>query len=164
LDLSQIEPIFRQDEAVQAALLDLNNANARETSLLTSLSWHSLIREAFSATCVPGPGALLLAFDQDADYHSPNFKWFHGRFSRFVYVDRIIVAQTHRGQGLAGDLYWDLFERARAADHDRIVCEVNLVPPNPGSDAFHARMGFTEVGRATLDNAGKTVRYLEKHL
>ncbi len=164
MDLSQIGPISRQDDAVQAALLDLNNAHARETSLLTSQDWHDLIREAFSATCVRGPGALLIAFDQDADYHSPNFTWFRGRRSRFVYVDRIIVSRTHRGQGLAGDLYRDLFERARAADHDWIVCEVNLVPPNPGSDAFHARMGFTEVGRATLDRAGKTVRYLEKHL
>ena len=57
-----------------------------------------------------------------------------------------------------------VFERARAARHDRVVCEVNLVPPNPGSDAFHDRMGFAEVGRATLGGAGKTVRYLEKLL
>ncbi len=162
--MSQIEPISRQDKVVQADLLDLNNAHARETSLLTPAEWDSLVREAFSATCVAGPAALLIAFDQDADYHSPNFKWFQGRRPRFVYVDRIIVAGTHRGKGLAGDLYRDLFERAHVAGHDRVVCEVNLVPPNPGSDAFHDRMGFAEVGRATLGDAGKTVRYLEKLL
>ena len=97
------------------ALLDLNNAHARETSLLTPAEWHNLVREAFSATCVGGPAALLIAFDQDADYHSPNFKWFQDRRPRFVYIDRIIVAGTLRGKGLAGDLYRDLFERARAA-------------------------------------------------
>ena len=162
--MSQIDPIFPQDEATHDALLDLNNAHARETSLLTPAEWHNLVREAFSATCVGGPAALLIAFDQDADYHSPNFKWFQDRRPRFVYIDRIIVAGTHRGKGLAGDLYRDLFERARAVRHDRVVCEVNLVPPNRGSDAFHDRMGFAEVGRATLGGAGKTVRYLEKLL
>ena len=160
----QIEPISEQSDTMQSALLDLNNANALETSLLTSATWPNLIREAFSATCLPGPSALLIAFDQDADYHSPNFKWFQGQRPRFVYVDRIIVAGTHRGKGLAGDLYRDLFERAHVAGHDRVVCEVNLVPPNPGSDAFHDRMGFVEVGRATLGDAGKMVRYLEKLL
>ena len=31
------------------------------------------------------------------------------------------------------------------AGHDRVVCEVNLDPPNPGSDAFHERLGFRVV-------------------
>ena len=61
-------------------------------------------------------------------------------------------------------LYRELFDRARAAGHDRIVCEVNLDPPNPGSDAFHAKMGFAEVGRAELEPGGKLVRYYEKLL
>jgi uncharacterized protein len=44
-----------------------------------------------------------------------------------------------------------------------VGCEINLLPPNPASDAFHARMGFVEVGAAQLAN-GKTVRYLERAL
>ncbi len=43
--------------------------------------------------------ALLLAFDQAADYDSPNFLWFRERFPRFVYVDRIVVAGEARGRG-----------------------------------------------------------------
>ncbi len=44
-----------------------------------------------------------------------------------------------------------------------MLCEVNHAPPNPGSDAFHARMGFGEIGRAVL-SGGKTVRYLRRPL
>ena len=67
-------------------------------------------------------------------------------------------------RGLATCLYRDLFEHAREAGHDRIVCEVNLDPPNPGSDVFHARMGFVEVGRTDLQPSGRTVGYWEKLL
>jgi hypothetical protein len=159
-----IEPIGVQDAAARAALLDLNNDHAAETSPLTAEGWCAMVAAAFSATCVDPPAALLIAFDQDADYDSPNFLWFRERYARFVYVDRIVVASAHRGNGLARRLYGDLFERARAAGHTRIVCEVNAVPPNPGSDAFHARMGFVTVGRADLAGRDKTVRYLAKDL
>jgi len=83
---------------------------------------------------------------------------------RIPHGARIVVADAHRGGGLARLFYEDLFRRARDAGQDRVVCEVNLDPPNPASDAFHAKMGFTEIGRATLARNGKTVRYLAKHL
>jgi uncharacterized protein len=58
----------------------------------------------------------------------------------------------------------DLFRRAEALGHRRITCEVNLRPPNPVSDAFHARLGFTEVGRAMFGNGAKAVRYLMRNV
>ena len=164
MDNPAIELISVQGDAGQATLLDLNNANARQTSALTAAEWTRFIRHAFSATCIPEAAALLIAFDQDADYHGPNFTWFRNRLARFVYIDRIIVSRADRGKGIASRMYGDLFRRAQAADHDRIVCEVNLSPPNPVSDAFHARMGFTEVGRATLSPNAKQVRYFEKRI
>ena len=53
--------------------------------------------EAFLARRIGHADALLLAFDQDADYDSPNFLWFRSRYSRFVYVDRIVVAPAAGG-------------------------------------------------------------------
>jgi predicted GNAT superfamily acetyltransferase len=99
--------------------------------------------------------------DQDASYGSPNFQWFRKRYSRFVYIDRVIVGTAFRRQGLAQALYAHLFETARAAGQTRVVCEVNAEPANPVSDAFHAALGFQPVGLAALPN-GKTVRYLER--
>ena len=148
----------------QAVLLELNNAHARETSFLTPQKWQAMIANAFAADCVGGTASLLIAFDQDADYYSANFIWFRNRFDKFVYVDRIVVGSEHRGAGLARKLYENLFRRATDSSHDVVVCEVNRVPPNPGSDAFHASMDFIEIGQAVLADGEKTVRYLRKSL
>ena len=53
-----------------------------------------------------------------------------------------IVAKDARGQGFARLMYEDLFADAKAAGHVRVVCEVNIKPPNEGSLAFHRSIGF----------------------
>jgi predicted GNAT superfamily acetyltransferase len=150
--------------ALRAALVDLNNAHAVELSWLEPDGLGRLVAEAFAAMRIGDGEALLLAFDQDADYDSPNFLWFRSRFERFVYVDRIVVAARARGRGHARRLYRHLFDRAARAGHDRIVCEVNSDPPNPESDAFHAALGFVVVGTAAIHGGAKTVRYLARDL
>jgi predicted GNAT superfamily acetyltransferase len=153
-----------RDEALGKALLALNNAHARELSWLEAERLEYLISEAFLARRIGRLDAFLLAFDQDARYDSPNFIWFRARYPRFVYVDRIVVAPSARGRGCARRLYDDLFEHAIRAGHDRIVCEVNKTPPNPASDAFHAALGFVEVGTASVHGGSRTVRYLSQTL
>ncbi|HEY2874941.1 MAG TPA: GNAT family N-acetyltransferase [Reyranella sp.] len=155
-----IEPLDADD----AAALALNNAHATELSFLEPPRFARLVRGAFLARRIGTIDALLIAFDQDADYDSPNFLWFRERHPRFVYVDRIVVAPAQRGRSLARRLYDDLFEQARQRGHDQVVCEVNTEPPNPASDAFHARLGFVEVGRAMLPGGAKAVRYLRRAL
>jgi uncharacterized protein len=141
-------------------LLALNNAHAQELSWLEPERLRHLVAEAFYARRIGNLDAFLLAFDQDARYDSPNFLWFRDRYQRFVYVDRIVVASSARGLGCARRLYHGLFEQAVRAGHERVVCEVNSNPPNTGSDAFHAALGFAEVGSAAIHNGAKTVRYL----
>ena len=158
-----VEAIAGQSAATRAGLLALNNDHAQELSLLDAARWEVLVTRAFCATCVGGD-ALLIAFDQDADYDSKHFHWLKARRERFVYVDRVCVAAAVRGGGVARRLYEDLFAKAVAAGHDRVLCEVNAVPPNPGSDAFHARMGFAAFDRKAWSETGRTVRYMEKLL
>jgi predicted GNAT superfamily acetyltransferase len=143
-------------------LLTLNNDHSVELSRLELNRMVDLIAGAFVALSIENGGALLISFDQDAGYDNPNFKWFHGRFERFVYVDRIVVSRLARGRGYARMLYETLFLRAQAAGHDRIVCEINTDPPNPGSDAFHAGFGFVEVGRGAIHGGAKSVRYMSR--
>lgn len=164
MNAPRIDAIAGQDAATHEALRALNNANARETSFLEPARWDTLVDRSFAATCIAPAAALLIAFDHAADYDSVNFHWFRDTYPRFVYIDRVVVDADHRGSGLARVLYDDLFDRTAAAGHHLVVCEVNSDPPNPGSDAFHARLGFTEVGQARLDDAGKTVRYLARRL
>jgi uncharacterized protein len=142
------------------AILTLNNAQARELSWLEPARLQHLVAHAYLARRIGTLDAFLLAFDQDAPYDSPNFLWFRERFPRFVYIDRIVVAESGRGRGLARALYGDLFAQAVKTRHERVVCEVNTRPPNPESDAFHAALGFVEVGHASIHNGAKDVRYL----
>jgi uncharacterized protein len=154
---------FARTPGLRDDLLALNNRSAVETSWLEPARFDSMVATAFAALHVPQAQALLLTFDQSADYDSPNFLWFRERFDRFVYIDRIVVDEQARGLGLARQLYEQLFDLALEAGHDLVTCEVNSVPPNPGSDAFHAAMGFVEAGSAAL-TPGKSVRYLKKPL
>lgn len=147
-----------------AALLALNNAHAVELSWLEPERLAHLVGEAFVARRVGVADALLLTFDQAADYDSVNYLWFRERYPAFVYVDRVVVADSARGRGLARALYDDLFAAAKAAGHERIVCEVNSDPPNPASDKFHAALGFVVVGAAEIHGGKKTVTYLERKL
>ena len=143
-----------------SALLDLNNAHEIELSRLDGQGLRRLVDQAFLATRIGLVEAFLISFDQDAGYEGVNFRWFRERYARFVYIDRIVVAPQARGRGHARRLYADLIEAARRGGHDRIVCEVNSEPPNPGSDAFHAAFGFQQVGEAAIHGGTKRVRYL----
>jgi uncharacterized protein len=145
-------------------VLALNNAHAAELSWLDEAALSHMIGQSFAAWRMGEADALLIAFDQDADYASPNFQWFRERLPRFVYVDRVVVAPHARGRGLARRLYDELFAAAREAGHAVVACEVNRVPPNPGSDAFHAALGFAEMGEAAIHGGAKTVRYLVREL
>ncbi len=145
-------------------MLELNNAHAIETGPLTCEELALMLETAFYRPSEgDGRDGMLIAFDQDAPYTSPNFLWFKSRYSHFVYVDRIIVAGHARGRGIARQFYQDLFDHARHAGHERIVCEVNIDPPNPGSLSFHTALGFVALDTAVLEN-GKTVQYMERRL
>jgi predicted GNAT superfamily acetyltransferase len=144
-----------------AALHALNNAFAEETSFLDEANWARLTGMARFALATPD--AFLIAFDQDADYDSPNFLWFRDRFERFVYIDRVVVAASAHGQGLGRRLYETLFADAKAAGYPCVLAEVNTNPPNPGSLSFHAKMGFEAVEDVTW-SPEKSVRYFARTL
>jgi predicted GNAT superfamily acetyltransferase len=143
---------------VGRALLDLNNAHV-DGGWLEPERLRHLVAEAFLAGRIGDADAFLLALDQDADYDSANFLWFRARYERFVYIDRIVVAPTARGRGLARRLYLDLFDHALRAGHELAACEVNIRPPNQVSHAFHAALGFVEAGVSEGGENGRIVRY-----
>lgn len=147
-----------------ANLIALNAANEVETSPLDEPTLLSMLRESFHwAAPARGLDGLLISFDQDADYNGLNFTWFQKRYARFVYVDRVIVANHRRGHGIARRLYSDLIASMREEAQTLLTCEINLNPPNPVSLAMHAAIGFKELAQATLPN-GKTVSYQALHL
>lgn len=102
----------------------------------------------------------LMELGQPA-YDSPNMRWFEAYAERTgktpIYVDRIALAPDARGHKLGEKLYHAAFEQFRAAGE--IGCEVNTLPPNPGSHRFHQRLGFKPVGEATYKAGKKAVMF-----
>lgn len=68
--------------------------------------------------------------------------------------------------GIGPELYREL--EARATDNGSIVlcCEVNALPPNPVSLAFHQRMEFVRIGQMETPDGRSVVllsREADKH-
>jgi predicted GNAT superfamily acetyltransferase len=142
------------------AILALNEASV---SLLSPLSPQRLAELHVMAALhrvVEREGAVigfLLAVREGADYDSPNYRWFAERYPQFLYVDRVVVADAARGQGVGALLYRDMFEFAAASGARLVTCEFDIDPPNPASEQFHARFGFREVGRQWVADGRKQV-------
>ncbi|MBB5789416.1 GNAT family N-acetyltransferase [Jiangella mangrovi] len=157
--------IFRAPvEADLPTLLKLNNDHALELSELAEDEFRELLKVAWRSRVTDDLSAMVVAFDQDTARISQNFDWFKARYPRFAYVDRVVVAEATRGQGLARALYDDVIEAARAEGQTLLCAEVNLDPPNPASDALHTSVGFTPVGSADVVGRDKSVRYYVRPL
>lgn len=151
-------------EELLARLLALNNEHAEELSYKTPDGFRELIAAASHVRAEADGLALIVAFHEGCTYDNPNFRWLSARFPRFNYIDRVVVSETARGRGLARGLYAGLETETMQQGRERLVCEINSVPPNPQSDAFHTALGFSPVGQQHLGGRGKTVRYWAKEL
>ena len=102
---------------------------------------------------------FLLVMSETSDYDGDNFRWFVERYSRFLYVDRIVINRRSARRGVGSALYSDLIQFAATQSWSTLCCEINVSPPNPVSHAFHARVGFKEVGRSAEAETPKIVSY-----
>lgn len=140
----------------------LNDAHAAELNAVGEAGFAALVRGAFRARVALDGGTplgFLIAF-AGLPLRGPNHGWVHRHRPGAVYVDRVAVVASARGQGIARRLYEDLAAAVPASGRGGLACEVNLDPPNPGSLAFHARLGFRPVGEARDPRNGKRVLYL----
>ena len=97
--------------------------------------------------------AFLLVLGPDCDYDSVNYQWFDQHYDDFAYIDRIVVRDRSRGQGLGTILYEDLFAWAISQQIGNIVCEYNVEPLNEASRKFHNTLGFQEVSLERIGQA-----------
>jgi predicted GNAT superfamily acetyltransferase len=93
---------------------------------------------------------FVVTFGPGTAYDSENYRWFTDRFDDFYYLDRIVLHEDFRRRGLGSFVYDDVEETARK--HGRLALEVNLVPRNDASLAFHRSRGYVEVGRLGDDD------------
>ncbi|MCQ4162180.1 GNAT family N-acetyltransferase [Roseomonas sp. GC11] len=149
--------------ADQPALLALNNQHAEAVNALPPEGFAALCaRAAWSGAVWEGgrPLGFLLALGPEGPATGPNHAWMQAHHPEAAYIDRVVVEAAAQGRGLGRALYAALAAWAAGAGFTRLGCEVNLDPPNPGSMAFHARLGFETAGEATDPRNGKRLRYL----
>jgi predicted GNAT superfamily acetyltransferase len=103
---------------------------------------------------------IIILMREGCGYPSRNFKWLSARFDQHLYVDRIIVDDKVWGLGVGRALYeaaltyaerWGLL----------VTAEVNVIPNNPRSHAFHLKLGFVGLGDVEYD-PDYVVRYYSK--
>jgi len=156
----ELRPLRETDVA---PVLALNERNVVKLAPMDEPRLHVLrgLAEHFDVVDVDGVFAgFVVTFAAGAAYDSENFIWFSERYDDFAYLDRIVLHEDFRRRGLGGFVYDVVEGDARA--HGRLTLEVNLVPRNDASLAFHARRGFVEVGR--LGDDEHLVSLMEKPL
>lgn len=155
--LRRIEPSDHAD------VLALNEANVVALAPMDEARLLELdgLADRFDVIDVDGDfGGFVITFGPGSTYDSENYRWFGARHHRFYYLDRIVLHEDFRRRGLGGFVY-DEMERV-AAPYRRLSLEVNLVPRNDASLAFHEARGYVEVGR--LGDDEHLVSLMEKSL
>jgi len=163
--LARVDTVIRPAAPCDfAAILALNEEWVHFTSPLDEGALAQLHAQAAYHRVVEEGGrvaAFLLAIGPGARYESLNYRWFAARHHRFLYIDRVVVGGAHQRSGVGAALYDDVTAFAAAGGFGRLVCEVNIEPPNPRSDAFHSRRGFVEVGTQRVADETKRVSLRE---
>jgi predicted GNAT superfamily acetyltransferase len=149
--------VLRINSDGQPGVAQLDDSELRR---LCSLPNHHLVAEDIDSLLV----GYILAFDREAAYDGEEFLRFRLMTPKpYVYVDQIAVAKESKGLGVGKALYGALEAIARREGAHALCCEVNTVPRNPESMAFHEALGFRRVGSmATSD--GREVELLLREI
>ena len=130
-----------------------NVANLERLNQLIDWSSHVLVvREQEIA-------GFIILMRENQNYDSLNYDFFNSQNDPFLYVDRIAIKEGHRRQGLGKMIYEKTIDIANDLNLPT-CCEVNTIPRNGPSLAFHDSFGFKEVGAKDYDD--HSVVYLKK--
>jgi len=148
------------------AVLALNNAAGTGILATDAARLRHLydIAHYFRVAEVDGAIAgFLIALRADADYASPNYRWFQAHYESFVYIDRIVIGSAWQGHGLGRIFYCDVGSYAEVRV-PLLTCEVFLEPRDDMAVLFHGTLGFQEVGQQNMGDTGPKVSLLAREL
>ena len=146
------------------AIRTINQENIPEVSDIESIERLKQLIEWSSHLIVVRESEIvgfIILMQENQEYESLNYDFFNKKDEPFLYVDRIAIQDKHQRKGLGKLIYNKVIELGKELDVN-ITCEVNTVPINEPSLAFHAGFGFEEVG--TKDYDDHSVVYLTKFL
>jgi uncharacterized protein len=123
------------------------NQNALEgVGPLDNESLSLLVKMADQALVVDhGDGDIagfVITLPPGAEYDSSRYRWFEDKLvDDYVYLDRIVVSDEHRREGVASRLYEEV--------EGELPIALEVYETNDVSLAFHESRGFEEVGALT---------------
>lgn len=149
-----------------AAVMGLNNTAGPSILSMDAPQLEHFHRHAdfFRVAEVDGHLAgFLIALRDCTEHASSNFQWFRKHCEEFVYIDRVIVGDLHRGHGLGRLFYSDVQSYAEVRSPN-LACEVFLEPRDDVAVLFHGVFGFHELGQQVMPESGRHVSLLMKPL
>ncbi len=155
----RLRPVTPADHSAVLAL------NHRHVELLAPLDTARLTQMqalADGACVVDVDGrfaGFVITFASGSAYDGENFGWFSERYADFCYLDRVVLHEDYRRQGLGSQVYDEL---ESSCGRPVFTLEVNLDPPNEPSLAFHRARGYVEVGQR--ESGGHLVSMLIREL
>jgi predicted GNAT superfamily acetyltransferase len=115
------------------SIVELNQNALEGVGPLDNESLSLLVKMADQALVLPG-----------AEYDSSRYRWFEDKLvDDYVYLDRIVVSQDHRREGVASKLYEEI--------EAELPIALEVYQTNDVSLAFHESRGFEPVGELTHD-------------
>ncbi|MCW2831405.1 MAG: acetyltransferase, family [Aeromicrobium sp.] len=127
----------------QNALEGVGPLDSESLSLLVKMADQALVVDAGDGDIA----GFVITIPPGAEYDSSRYRWFEGELvDDYVYLDRIVVSQDHRREGVASRLYEEI--------EGELPIALEVYETNDVSIAFHESRGFEPVG--TMDHDGKT--------
>ena len=132
------------------SIVELNQNALEGVGPLDNESLSLLVKMADQALVIDGRDGDIAGFvitvPPGAEYDSSRYRWFEDKLvDEYVYLDRIVVSQDHRREGVASQLY----EKIEA----ELPIALEVYETNDVSLAFHESRGFEPVGE--LEHDGK---------
>ena len=158
-----MERSFIIKPATEEHLRDILRLNEINVAVLAPLDLEQLKRlggmaELFWVVEMDGKvAAFLIALREGQAYESVNYRWFAAHYERFLYVDRIVVAEGARKAGVGKALYEGVLAHAGNIGAPVVTAEIDIEPENAPSLRFHGSFGFREVGQQRVADGKKAV-------
>ena len=132
-------------------ILAINEANTPEVGSVDAERMRFIVAESPIALAVEVGDTIAgfcLVLGSDSTYDSVNYRWFTQRYDDFMYLDRVAVRGLPpwpgaRHAAVRGGRSRDGRTRRRGRSRTR----GERRPAERGITAFHARLGFVEVGQ-----------------
>lgn len=131
-------------ELNQNALEGVGPLDHESLSLLVKMSDQALVVDEGDGDIA----GFVITMPPGAEYDSSRYRWFEDKLvDDYVYLDRIVVSEDHRREGVASRLYEQIEEA-------ELPIALEVYDTNDVSLAFHESRGFESVGE--LEHEGKT--------